>query len=487
MKGIHFSLKAFICTITLLLASETVSAQSCFSNWQYEAPIVISNGNAAVLNDHQVNLTVNTQSLISSGKMNMDGSDIRFTMGCCDTLCYWIEDSINTATTSIWVKVNEIPASGDTTIYMLYGNTSATAQSDGNCTFDLFEDFESGSQASFTAECGTTNETFSNGEMTLDWTGSGMYVSNDVFPVNTTYTVEADVTGITGSWPGLYWFRDSDSKGYGLMANSSDARISVSGGSTGYCVGHNWASNLLPFSNPSGIWSHTWIATGVIISDFPSIGLLASNDVLYAKDADLRLAFGGISSGTGSIGMDWIRVRKHAEFEPTSVIQSEIPYSIASASFTSSSTDLQVDFTNTSTGAQTSAWDFGDGSNSTDTDPTYTYSAVGFYNVCLTVTDSHGCQSEACDSIQITMTGVDELNMLGIKVYPNPASDVVTIESTQTNLISYALIDLSGKVVKKGDATEGTITLNVEALKDGIYTISITTENGILSRKLVLK
>jgi PKD repeat protein len=52
---------------------------------------------------------------------------------------------------------------------------------------------------------------------------------------------------------------------------------------------------------------------------------------------------------------------------------------------------LTVDFTNTSTGDYTdSIWDFGDGDNSTATDPTHTYEETGTYTVHLTVTGPGG-------------------------------------------------------------------------------------------------
>ncbi len=57
-----------------------------------------------------------------------------------------------------------------------------------------------------------------------------------------------------------------------------------------------------------------------------------------------------------------------------------------------------VVFNNMSTGATdlTYLWDFGDGSTSTDENPTHVYTAEGFYDICLTVTDSIGCDSTLC-------------------------------------------------------------------------------------------
>jgi len=62
---------------------------------------------------------------------------------------------------------------------------------------------------------------------------------------------------------------------------------------------------------------------------------------------------------------------------------------IASFSTTQNGTGT-VYFNNTSTHADSYNWDFGDGTNSTETSPTHTYSALGSYNVVLTANSSSG-------------------------------------------------------------------------------------------------
>jgi hypothetical protein len=79
---------------------------------------------------------LDTQSLISAGKMRSDGGDIRFTDSDETTLLnYWVESGINTSSTKIWVKVPSIPASSSKTIYVYYGNPSATSLSSATNTF----------------------------------------------------------------------------------------------------------------------------------------------------------------------------------------------------------------------------------------------------------------------------------------------------------------------------------------------------------------
>jgi hypothetical protein len=81
------------------------------------------------LSDYQVLVTADTASLISAGKMRSDCGDVRFRDSDGTTnLSYWNEVACNSASTKFWIKVPSIP-SGTKTIYMYYGNSSATTQS----------------------------------------------------------------------------------------------------------------------------------------------------------------------------------------------------------------------------------------------------------------------------------------------------------------------------------------------------------------------
>ncbi len=61
------------------------------------------------------------------------------------------------------------------------------------------------------------------------------------------------------------------------------------------------------------------------------------------------------------------------------------------ANITKGSIPLTVAFTDNSTGATSRQWNFGDGSeNSTEPNPTHTYTSAGTYKVTLTITDTGG-------------------------------------------------------------------------------------------------
>jgi hypothetical protein len=116
------------------------------TGWRYRRSITINNSNNSnSLTDYQVLVILDTQSLISAGKMRNDGGDIRFTDSDGATLLnYWVESGINTSSTYIWVKVPSVPANSTKTIYVYYGNPSATSQSNGDNTFMFFDNFNNG-------------------------------------------------------------------------------------------------------------------------------------------------------------------------------------------------------------------------------------------------------------------------------------------------------------------------------------------------------
>lgn len=78
------------------------------------------------------------------------------------------------------------------------------------------------------------------------------------------------------------------------------------------------------------------------------------------------------------------------------------PKPIASFSVNSNSFYLptdQLEITNTSSGGTLYNWDFGDGTRSTDFEPSYLYSTIGNYRIFLLVTNQYGCSDTAMTDV----------------------------------------------------------------------------------------
>jgi PKD repeat protein len=76
------------------------------------------------------------------------------------------------------------------------------------------------------------------------------------------------------------------------------------------------------------------------------------------------------------------------------------------ASFTATTACLGTAtvFTNTSTGGATYSWNFGDGNNSAQTNPSHTYATSGTFVVVLTVTSSAGCIGTVTQNVTVGTT-----------------------------------------------------------------------------------
>ncbi|MFB6147301.1 MAG: DUF2341 domain-containing protein, partial [Candidatus Nanohaloarchaea archaeon] len=108
-------------------------------DWNYRQKFEIKENSGRSLSDYQVRIVVDTASLISAGKMQNDCGDIRFTDGEGNKLDYWIEEGCNTASTTIWVKVPFIPASGTEGVYMYYGNGGVSSASNPESTMYIYD------------------------------------------------------------------------------------------------------------------------------------------------------------------------------------------------------------------------------------------------------------------------------------------------------------------------------------------------------------
>jgi len=104
----------------------------------YRRPVTINNTqNSNTLTNYQVLITLNTQNLISAGKMKSDCGDIRISDSDGITkLSYWLETgTCNSTSTKIWTKVPSIPGGSTKTIYLYYGNLNLSSESDKVSTF----------------------------------------------------------------------------------------------------------------------------------------------------------------------------------------------------------------------------------------------------------------------------------------------------------------------------------------------------------------
>lgn len=132
-------------------------------------------------------------------------------------------------------------------------------------------------------------------------------------------------------------------------------------------------------------------------------------------------------------------------------------------------------FTNLSHNATTYFWDFGDGNTSVEENPVHTYLNTGNYTVQLT---TNACEqtSTVSKNVAVEVLNVNNPDLLLLKLYPNPASEVLYIDGISFDTI--AIYEMSGKEITVPYHTENGFTkLDTQSLTIGTYILKVTLQN----------
>ncbi|MDC1221450.1 T9SS type A sorting domain-containing protein [Salibacteraceae bacterium] len=112
-------------------------------------------------------------------------------------------------------------------------------------------------------------------------------------------------------------------------------------------------------------------------------------------------------------------------------------------------------------------------------DSAITVSVQGTYSV--SVTDNRGCKGEDEVNVKFWTVGIDDdFNSEQVKLYPNPASEIINVEGQIEGNSTLNLINAQGQLVRQmaiSNSANKSI-LNVADLPSGVYFIELTDENS---------
>lgn len=143
------------------------------------------------------------------------------------------------------------------------------------------------------------------------------------------------------------------------------------------------------------------------------------------------------------------------------------------ASFTANTaTPLVASFENSSTGAEEYLWDLGDGSTSTDFEPTHNYAAAGMYTVSLTAI--------TCDTSDVTTQTVEILapetssitdTQVSMSLFPNPAgAELLVRTSVATSALT--IVNMHGQICRVPVREQGAHRVfDIRQLAPGLYLV----------------
>lgn len=169
------------------------------------------------------------------------------------------------------------------------------------------------------------------------------------------------------------------------------------------------------------------------------------------------------------------------------VIGSPVP------NFTSAASGLTVTFTNTSTGAVSYLWDFGDGQTSTQKDPVHTYATPGSKSVKLTATNS--CNVLSKTNFVVLTSGVRDLEgKVSVQVLPNPTTGDFAVEMTSqiNGEARLSLLDAQGRLLSSvSSMLKPGLTVRVPfaglQLPAGVYQLNVQTDEGLTTLSVVVQ
>ena len=87
----------------------------------------------------------------------------------------------------------------------------------------------------------------------------------------------------------------------------------------------------------------------------------------------------------------------------------------------------------------------------------------------------------------VASSGLEENNLDGLSIYPNPTNDFITIDLTSGNAIvnDIKFVDLTGKTLLTSTIINNSTKLDLHTLSAGVYHVIVNTNLGSVTRKII--
>ncbi|MGA2237292.1 MAG: DUF2341 domain-containing protein, partial [Terriglobales bacterium] len=196
--------------------STGLTVAATLPSFTYLRPVTLNNSGSTLTN-YQVKIALNSSNMNFSHAKS-DGSDVRVRASDGVTnLSYWIENwNSSSQVATVWALVPSIP-NGTSTIYLVYGNSSASTAASGTTTFLFFDDFSSG-------DASTLNGYYQESELLPANFGAAQAWEGSDWPHFFTVIANpygATLDGTTYEYWGWYGLQNATNSGIGL-AGSND-------------------------------------------------------------------------------------------------------------------------------------------------------------------------------------------------------------------------------------------------------------------------
>jgi hypothetical protein len=300
--------------------------ESWLTGWGYRKSHLLVHSSVAAGTNYQFNINVYNTTGSDSGanvylgsKCQANFGDVRFTSHDGNTLLdYWIEGYYATYA-SFWVEVADTLSGVDATIYIYYGNSTVSTTSNGDNTFNFFDDFSSasingtkwgvtyGSPAQSGGILTIAGVSTSEGVMS-NWTTYGNFTYKALRFRQRVWTFStlidcgfsSDIVG--GATPSERWLGYSSNTTKILSSNTTSyslTQVSAAVSSAWHTYDILWNSSRAEFYNDANLTAHS----------YPSNYICAT-----AKPV---LLYWYYSAANANYDVDYVFVRNYVGNEPT--------------------------------------------------------------------------------------------------------------------------------------------------------------------------
>lgn len=140
------------------------------------------------------------------------------------------------------------------------------------------------------------------------------------------------------------------------------------------------------------------------------------------------------------------------------------------------------------------SWDFGDGSTSSQQNPSHQFVAMGSYQVCLTVSDGT-CENTVCNTFVVSapVEIEDEVFSEGVTVFPNPNNGEFAIDFDLPKAMNLTLdiVTITGQNVMHSEISSVRVhrePVNISGYAAGMYFLRVVSDKGNeMVRKIVIQ
>ena len=102
----------------------------------------------------------------------------------------------------------------------------------------------------------------------------------------------------------------------------------------------------------------------------------------------------------------------------------------------------------------------------------------------VSVNDS--CFSEPSNSVEVLTTNIKSNSIVNdISVFPNPATNQITVKSTDMHLLKVSIFNLLGDLLYQRQLNNSSNEIDISFLSKGIYMIKIESTKGTMQQKLI--